>query len=229
MRKALLVTLIVLAVIGVAGWFGDNLLRNAAEDQAASALRSGLGLSSTPDVSIDGFPFALSLVTKSVPGARVGVASVPLAISGHDVRLTGVRVQTGRISLDGSRARVARADATGVLDYGSLAELTGVPVTYAGDGRLKLTYTARLAGQQVQVGVTALPVLDAKSGEIRLTKPELDTEAAPPMPVTAAQLAKLAVPIPVELPGKAKLTAVTAAEGGVAVGASVTDVSFAVG
>jgi len=228
-RKALLVTLIVLAVIGAAGWFGDNLLRRATEGEAASALKSSLGLSREPDVSIDGFPFALSLVTKSVPGARVGAASVPVTVSGHDVRLTGVRVQTGRITLDGSTATVARADATGVLDYGSLAELAGVPITYAGDGRLKVTYAAQLAGQQVQVGVTALPVLDAKAGTIRLTKPELDPESAPSVPVTAAQLAKLAAPIPVKLPGSAKLTAFTPSEGGVAVGATISDVSFPVG
>jgi hypothetical protein len=47
--------------------------------------------------------------------------------------------------------------------------------------------------------------------------------------LTAAQVARLARPIAVELPKGARLTALTPSEGGVAVAATLTDLTFAVG
>ncbi len=228
MRKAALASAIVVAVLLVAGWFADGVLRRAAEESAASALQSSLGLPQKPDVAIDGFPFALSLLTRSVPGAHASAGRVPLTVSGHDLQLTGVRVRTGEISLLGNTAQVTRADATGVLDYGGLAALAGLPVSYAGEGRLKVVYTTQLAGQQVSFGVTAVPVLDAERATIRLTGPKLDPGNPPPVPVPAAELSRLARPIPVRLPGGARLTALTPSEGGVAIAASVTGLSFPV-
>jgi hypothetical protein len=228
-RKALLVTAIVLALLAVAGWLGDNALRTSAEDRAATAIQSTLALTQKPDITIEGFPFSLSLLTRSVPGARASAASVPLELSGHTVHVTGVRAQTGELSLSGNRAHVASGTVTGVLGYGDLAEIAGLPVSYAGGGRVRLTYTTVFAGQQLSIGVTALPVLDTNARKIRLTKPKLDSESSLPVSLTAAQVARLARPIAVELPKGARVTALTPSEGGVAVAATLTDLTFAVG
>ena len=63
MRK-FLITLLVLAVLAVAADFGGRVY---AEARAASAIQTELGLATTPDVSIEGFPFLVHAVQGSYP------------------------------------------------------------------------------------------------------------------------------------------------------------------
>lgn len=221
MRRALVSLLVTLAVIGVGGWAADTWVRGRAEEQVAVAIQNRLALTRKPDVSLGGFPFSLVFLTRTVPSARLLVGRVPVPVSGAEVSITGVRVESDGISLAGGELRVAKAAATGVLDYGNLGTLAGVPVSYAGDGRVALTYTARVGGQLVTVGVTAEPRLDADAARIRLARVELAEQSAA-VPLSPAQLAKLARPIPVVLPDGVRLTAVAPAEGGLAVAATAT-------
>lgn len=213
--------LVALAAIGVGGSLADNWVRGRAEEQVAVAVQDRLALSRGPEVSLGGFPFSLAFLTRSVPSARLAAERVPVTVSGAEVSITGVRVDSDEISLVGSEMRLTRVTATGVLDYGHLGTLAGVPVSYAGEGRIALTYTARAAGQLLTVGVTAEPRLDADAGQIRLTGVEL-AEDSSPVPLTAGQLAKLARPIPVALPDGVRLTALAPAKGGLAVAATAT-------
>ena len=224
MRRALITLLVFLALIGGGGYVADSYLRGRAESQAASAIQSALGLDAKPGVTLDGFPFALAYLTRSVPSARATAREVPLTISGHKVSLSDVMVDSDTVRLDGDDVHLARATGTAVLGYGDLAELAGVPVSYAGDGRLKFSYTAVIGGQQLGVGITAVPKLDA--GAIRLTKVKLDVDGSPSVPLSQTQLAALARPVPVKLPKGVQLTALTPSEGGVAVAALATDLTL---
>jgi hypothetical protein len=228
-RRALVVALVVLAVLGVGGYIADTLVRGRVEAQAAEALQSRLGLGQRPDVSLGGFPFSMAFLTRSVPDARASAALVPLAVAGRKVQLSGVRVQTGQLSLVANQVRVAKADATGVLDYGSLSTVAGVPVAYAGDGRVKVSYVVDAGAQKVSIGVSAVPVLDAKAGEIRLTEPQQDEDSQRTVRLPASRLEQVARPIPVALGEGARLTAFVPSEGGVAVGATLTDVVIPLG
>ena len=223
MRRPLTL-LIVLAVVGLAGWVADNWARGQAEDRVAAAAQARLGLDQEPEVALGGFPFSTALVTKTVPSARLSAASVPLAVSGHGVQLTGVLVDSDRISLDGDQVRLARVTATGVLPYGDLAQLTGVPTSYGGDGRLRLNYTARVGGRQFSVWVSAVPGLAPDGTSIEFTGAELDSETSASL--SRKQLDRLAKSAPLQLPDGVRLTALTPAEGGVAVAALATDLSF---
>lgn len=228
MRKGLLVALVVLAVLLGAGWLADNAVRRTAQDRAAAALQARLGLDEEPEVSIGGFPFSLALLTRSVPQASASVRRVVVGASGHEVTVTGVRAETGAITLAGTEVVVDRVDAIGVLDYGGLSELAGVPVSFAGDGRLALTCVTTIAGTQVSVGITALPELDEDGGRLRLTDPRLLPDAKPPFPVSRAQLKRLARPIPIRLPEGVRLTALSPSQGGVAVAGRATGVRLPV-
>lgn len=228
MRRGLLVGLVVLAVLGVGGYVADAAVRGRVESEAASALRTRLSLDQAPQVSLGGFPFTLALLTGTVPDARATAAQVPLEVGTSRVSLSGVRVQASGISLAGDTVRVARAEATGVLDYGDLSAIIGVPVAYAGDGRITATYTVDAGPQDVSVGITALPVLDTDAGTIRLTEPEQDTSSRNTIRLSKAQLARVAAPIPVALGDGARLVSFAPSEGGVAVAAVVTGVSLPV-
>lgn len=222
--RRLVTFLIVLVVIGLGGWVADSWVRGQAEARAAAAIQAGLGLDKEPTVSIGGFPFTMALVTKSVPSARISAGSVPLKVSGQRVTVTGVFVDSDQIRLDGDEVHFSRVTGTGVLSYGDLAGLSGVPTSYGGDGRLKLNYAARVAGQEYMVWVTAEPTLAADGSGIELRSVKLDAESSATL--SQKQLDRLAKPIPVALPDGVRLTALTPAEGGVAVAAMATDLDL---
>ena len=223
--RRLVTVLVVAAVVVLGGWLADNAVRGRAEERAAAAIQARLGLDQSPQVTIGGFPFSLALVTKTVPSARISAASVPLAVSGTRVHVTGVLVDSEAISLDGDRVRLARVSGSGVLSYGDLAELSGVPTSYAEDGRLRLNYTAQIAGRQLGVWVSATPVIAADGSAIELTRLRLDPDSAS-VPLTKAQLGRLVASIPLRLPDGVRLTALTPSEGGVAVAGQASDLAF---
>nr|WP_300146529.1 DUF2993 domain-containing protein [Propionicimonas sp.] len=226
MRRALLTLLIVVAVIGAGGYLADSWVRDQTEARAAAAIQDALGLAEKPAVTLGGFPFSLAFLTQSVPSARVTAEKVPITVSGTKAELSGVLVDSDTISVVGNRARIQRVTGTGVLGYAGLGDIAGVPISYAGEGRIALTYTARIAGQQLTVGVTAEPRLDVDAAVIRLVKPTVDPAAATQVALSQAQLQRLARPIPVELGKRARVTSLATAQGGIAVAVTASDVSL---
>lgn len=162
MRK-FLITLIVLAVLLVAADFGGRVY---AESRAASAIQTELGLTSTPDVSIEGFPFLVHAVQGEYPqvivtanqldqGLLPGTKAVlnlfdvtmPLrdALAGDTSHLTAnsTTLQV-LIPLSSVQAAIARPDLT----------LSAAP-----DGGLMVSTTVSALGQQIPVsGVATLSV-----------------------------------------------------------------------
>jgi hypothetical protein len=216
---------IVLVVVGLGGWAADNWARGRAEDQVAAVIQTRLGVGQKPEVTIGGFPFSLSFLTRAVPSARISAGSVPLTVSGKGVHVTGVLVDAERISLEGDQVRLARVTGTGVLSYGDLALISGVPTSSGGDGRLRLNYTARVGSQQFTLWVTAAPRLSEDGSSIELTAVRLEQEGTSAR-LSQAQLDRLAKPIPLKLPAGVRLTALTPSEGGVALAAMATGLSF---
>jgi hypothetical protein len=224
-RRALVTLLIVLVVLGLGGVVADNYVRGRTEDRVAQAAREALGLSQKPEVRLGGFPFSMSFLTRSVADASLSAARVPLTTAGRQVVVTDVIASADAISLVGSSARFERVSITGVLDYGSFADLSGAPMSYAGDGRVKISANARAGGLQFTAEVTAVPTIDVEAGAIRFTKVRLVEGTAPPAALTASQLDRLVKPITVALPKGVRLTALTPSQGGVAVAAVATNLT----
>lgn len=218
---------IVLVVIALGGWVADGWVRGRTEDRAAVAIQERFGLDQEPTVTIGGFPFTMAFLTKTVPSARIAAGSVPLTVSGHVARITGVFVDSDEIRLEGDQLRLSRVTGTGVLSYGDLAALSGVPTSYGGDGRLKMNYTARVAGQEFSVWVSAVPTISGDSSSIELSGVKLDAESSARL--SQKQLDRLAKPIPISLPDGVRLTALTPSEGGVAVAVLATGLSVTLG
>lgn len=218
MVKAVVGTVVALAVIGGGGYLVDNAVRDAAEKQVATTMQTELGLSKTPTVSLGGFPFSLAVITRSVPNAEATADRVPLEISGHPLELTKVLVTTGRISVTDRKVEVAEATATAMLSYKDLENVAGVPVSHAGNGRLELRYPIEVLGRRVSAAVSALPRLDVEGAVIRLTEPKLDLAGSNiDISLSQDQLDRLVKPIDVTLDHDLRLTAIRPAADGVGV------------
>ena len=225
MRKGLVWTLVVLLVLGVGGYFGDNWLRGYAQDRATQAAAPYLG-DGKATVQLGGTPFFLSLITRSVPSAHVEVAALPLEITGHKVHLTDVVAETGTVALGATEVRVATVTGSAVLSYADLSKIADVPITYAKDGRLELRYTRDVFGSQLSFAVSALPKLDAEAQVVRLADPKLDLAGnTVDLGLTQDQLDSIVKPIPVKLDHGLRLTRLDPGEGGVAVGVEGTNIT----
>jgi hypothetical protein len=228
MRKGLVWTLVVLLVIGVGGWFGDNWLRGYAQDRAVQAAGTYLGDDSAT-VRLGGTPFFLSLITRSVPNAHVEVARLPLQITGKQVHLTDVVADTGTVALGASEVTVATMTGSATLSYDDVSTIAGVPITYARDGRLQLSYTRDVFGNQVTFAVSALPKLDVDAQVVRLTDPKLDLNGnAVDLGLTQDQLDSIVEPIKLTLDHDLRLTRIVPAEGGIALGVDGTNLRLPV-
>ncbi len=229
MRRALAWTLVVLLLLGGA-YLGDNWLRGYVEDRAAEAISAEFSeTAGAPSVGLGGFPFALALLTRSVPEARLTIDALPLDISGHQVELAEVAARTGEIRVSDATVDVTSLTGTGTLSYADLAKLAGVPVEYAGDGRLELRYTRELFGRELTFAVSALPEMDVAEQVVRLTDPKLDLAGNNiDLRLSRAQLDAIVEPISVKLDHGLRLTNITPDEIGVRIGVDGQDLSIPV-
>jgi hypothetical protein len=224
-RKGLVWTLAVLLVLGVGGYFGDNWLRGYAQDRAVEAAGSVLG-DGTATIRLGGTPFFLALITRSVPSARVEVATVPLEISGKEVQLTDVVADTGTVTLGAGEVGVASLTGSAILSYADLSKIAGMPVTPATDGRLKSSYTVELFGQELSFTISALPEVDVPAQVIRLTKPKVELDLNDrfgEIALSQDQVDAIVKPITVQLDHELRLTSISPGDDGVAVGVEGTN------
>lgn len=230
MLKAVIGTAVALAVIGGGGYFADQAVRDAAENEAAARLQTQLGLSARPEVQLGGFPFSVALLTRSVPDATATAAVAPLPVAGHQADFTDVRLTTGRISLTDERATIAELDASARLGYEELAKIAEVPVGYAGDGRLELRYEIEVFGRPLSAAISALPRLEVEAAVLRLTEPRLDLGGVDlGVNLSQEQLDSIVQPIDVQLEHGLRITELTPGEAGIDVRIGGESLSFPMG
>ena len=218
MLKAVIGTAVALAVVGGGGYFADQAVRDAAENQVAAQIQAQLGLPAPPEVELGGFPFSLALLTRSVPDATASASVVPLPVAGHDADFTDVQLTTGRISLSDEQVQIAEVSATAELSYDELAKIAEVPVGYAGEGRLELRYEVAVLGRTFSVAVSALPRLDVDEAVIRLTGPRLDLAGVDVgLNLSQEQLDALVQPIDVQLEHGLRITELTPGDAAIGV------------
>ncbi|MGV8910162.1 MAG: DUF2993 domain-containing protein [Propionicimonas sp.] len=218
MRRALVWTAVVLVVLG-GGYLGDTVLRGYVQNRVSDAISAELGEGAgSPSVHLGGFPFAFSLLTRSVPDAHLAVDALPLEISGHQVELTDVVADTGQITLGAKAVTVTSVTGSALLSYADLSKIADLPITHSEDGRLELRYTRELFGKELSFAVSALPKLDVDGQVVRLADPKLDLAGNDlPITLTQDQLDAIVEPIKVDLDHDLRLTSLTPGPDGVAV------------
>lgn len=228
MRRSLAWIAVLVVALG-GGYFADNALRGYVEDRVAAAVSSEIGVDSTPVVDLGGQPFALALITRSVPDAHFKASSLPFQISGHDVRLTDASAETGQLRLVDDVLTVGVVAGAATLGYPDLAKVADVPIAYAGNGRLELRYNRRIFGRDLSFAVSAHPKLDVSGKVIRLSEPALDLAGNNiDLNLNQDQLDAIVEPIEVKLDHGLEVTSIVAGEAGVQVGIAGSDLSFRV-
>ncbi len=158
--RKLLIGLVILAALLVAADFGA---RAYAESRAATAVQAELRMVTTPDVSIEGFPFLWHAATGEYPqvivtARRVDNAEIPgiRAVAS----LAQVALPPGDLinqDTSGLTAQSTRLQA--LIPLSSLAAALGQPgltLSAAADGSVAVAATVPLLGQQVPLTGTAL-------------------------------------------------------------------------
>ncbi|MET9391681.1 DUF2993 domain-containing protein [Streptomyces sp. NPDC006624] len=155
--RALRILLIFVVILGGLFVLADRLAVGFAEDEAADRLKTTENLSTTPDVSIKGFPFLTQVAAGSLDDIEVGIDAYEAA-AGDGAR---------KIRIDDLRADMKGVEFSGDYSSATATSATGT-ATISYDELLK---TAKSEPTQVAPGVTArvLGLSDGGNGKIKVT------------------------------------------------------------
>ncbi|MGY1811647.1 LmeA family phospholipid-binding protein [Blastococcus sp. SYSU D00820] len=222
--KGLLVVLVVLLGLALVA---DRVAVGVAEDRVAEAMADRGGLSGTPSVAIEGWPFLTQAVAGDYEEVRIALTASDLGQpegTRADVTLRGVHVPLSAV-LGGSVTEVPvdRIDGTATLSYALLSEQLGADTTLTreGDG-LRITRTVELLGQSFPL--TAVGQVSLDGDELVIDVEEAagaGIELPSPLVDEASDLLDLRYRL--SLPFGLRLTSVEPAEDGVAVAVEATD------
>jgi hypothetical protein len=220
-RLGLVVVLVVAVLVALGLFFGDRYAADRVEREAAGRLQSELRTPAAPSVDVEGWPFLTQVVGRHVRTVHVvaddlgpsDISVVPVAHT--DLVLSDITTD------DWFQTMTARhAEGTARLDYAALGSVAGVPLTYAGNGRVQVKSSTALAGLPFKATVTGTPQLDARAQSITLGNPEVSVAGLDlPGPSADAVVRVLVKPIPVTgLLFGLRLSSVTPADDGLHVG-----------
>jgi hypothetical protein len=154
--RALRILLIVVVVLGVLFVVVDRVAVHFAEGQVADKLKSTENLSSTPDVSIEGFPFLTQVAGGELDDVKVGIKDYEAATgkASQQIRIDDLKADMKGVQFSGDYSSATASTATGTA-------------TIAYDELLK---TAKSEPTQVAPGVTAQVVglSDGGNGKIKV-------------------------------------------------------------
>lgn len=198
------VVLPVIVLLLLAGLIGlDRWAVGRVETEVSGRVRTQMGLTEDPGVTIHGFPFLTQVVSNRFErvdlqgrGLAAGTQEQPLTVDRMELELTGVRTA--------ETFRKVSADQLTGKAYVTWAELTyraGVPISEEEGGRVRVDITADLYGQQVPFVVSAKPVLDVPTQQIRLAEPRVIVASYQVPDAVVQRIADESVPpFPLELP-----------------------------
>lgn len=221
--RTLLWTLLVLALVAVgidrgADWY--------AEREVAARLASSQDLPSTPDVDIAGFPFLTQVLDRRFGEVSATTEDVRVGEGDRELRLARVRVTFTDVTTDRDFSRFAaeRGRAVATISYAELGRLTGLDVTYVGDGRVRGSREVTVAGESFDPGVTVEPRLT--EGVVSFV--DAAAEGSLPPAVTAVVRAAFDVDLPVDgLPFDVRPESLSATKAGLRLVLVGRDLSYA--
>ncbi|KQT93775.1 hypothetical protein ASG49_01990 [Marmoricola sp. Leaf446] len=221
--RTLLWTLVVLALLAVGADRGADWW---AEREAATRLAAAQDLGATPDVDIAGFPFLTQALAREFGEVSATGDDVVVRSADGELRLARLRVTFTDVTTDRDLSRFAaqRGRAVATISYAELGRLTGLDVTYVGEGRVRGSREVTVAGQRFDPGVTVRPRLT--EGAVRFV--DAAAEGSLPPAVTAVVQAAFDVDLPVgALPYDVRPESLSATASGLRLVLVGRDLSFA--
>ncbi|MGW1026174.1 LmeA family phospholipid-binding protein [Streptomyces sp. NPDC002577] len=250
--RALRVLLIIAVVLGGLFVVADRVAVGFAENEAAKRIRTSEGLDSTPDVSINGFPFLTQLASGKLDDVEIGMKDFDASTTGSgngngsgtdSIRIAKLSAHMRGVTFSGdySSATADTASGTALISYDELLKAAQVePVQVipgltakvtrlsdGGNGRIKvgIELTGSLLGEKVSQSVSVLGSVKVDGDTVKvgaITLPNLPFSVAED---SLREITDFAQKID-GLPSGIKLDTVRAAEDGVEISVSGSDVKL---
>lgn len=218
--RKLLIAVLVLALFGVGGWFGDGWLRHESERQVAESIATEFNAQEVT-VRLGGPVFTWSALTKSIPDAELEAKALTIPMAGRSIELTGISASSGPITWGDTEADIQQLTATANLSYEQLSALAGVPITFESPDRLALTYQTTLLGYELELQVSAKPILDPVAARLELGEIKAGINGVSfEVPVDQETISQVVRPIDLRLDYGMVLDQVEPGPGGLALGVS---------
>ncbi|WP_028804341.1 DUF2993 domain-containing protein [Streptomyces sp. 142MFCol3.1] len=244
--RALRIILIVVVVLGGLFVIADRVAVGFAEDEAADRIKSTEGLSSTPDVSIEGFPFLTQVVSGELDDVKIGIKDYEASTGGTNAATAKIRIDDLSAEMHGvafsgdySSATADSATGTATISYDELLKAARsepaqvapgvtaqvIGLSDGGDGKVKVTVSATVLGTKLPQPVSVLSSVSVHGDTVRVhadSLPKLGVELAEGRIRSITDFQQKID----ELPGGIELDKVEAAEGGVDISVKGSDVKL---
>lgn len=177
--RTLLIALVVLVGLLVAL---DRIALVVSERAAATTIRNSQQLSSTPSVSVSGFPFLTQLAAGHFHQITIKARDVP-AGTGSPLTIDTVTVvlHSVHVSRDLRTVRADSAQASATVSYAALSKALGITVSYAGQadgvGRVQATGSVSLLGHTITAVVSS--GVAVSDGELQFVDPQVNGASLP--------------------------------------------------
>ncbi|MEU1497589.1 DUF2993 domain-containing protein [Streptomyces sp. NPDC005732] len=187
--RALRIILVVTVILGGLFVIADRVAVGFAEDKAADRIKSSEGLATTPDVSIEGFPFLTQVAGGELDDVKIGIKDFEASAEGgkgtaggtatiridaldaemHGVRFNGDYSSATANSASGSATvsyaellKAAKSQPTAVAP-GVTAQVVGL--SDGGNGKIKVEVTATVLGTKLPQPVSVLSSVAVVGGD----------------------------------------------------------------
>ncbi len=168
------VVLLLAGLLAAALYGADRWAQNGIERQVAKNLQSALATPGEPQVSVDGFPFLTQVATRNVRQVHV-VADDVGTTGGNALSLAHVDLLASDVmTTDWFQTMTAsHIEGNGLIAYAALQGVANVPLSYAGEGRIRMETTATLFGAKVVAQITGSPRLERGEQTMTLADPTI--------------------------------------------------------
>ncbi|MGV4984309.1 LmeA family phospholipid-binding protein [Streptomyces sp. NRAIS4] len=245
--RALRILLILVVILGGLFVIADRIAVHFAEGEAADKLKSTENLASTPDVSINGFPFLTQVAGGSLDDVEVGIKNYEAATgtAGKTVRIDDLKADMKGVSFSGdySSATASSATGTATISYSELLRtakpeptevvpgLKARVVSLSDGGNGKIKVTARLTGAlgplPVNQTVSVLSTVTVENDKVEVHADSLPKFAAAAIAENRIREITDFQQAISRLPGGVKLDKVQAAKDGVQITVKGSNVRLA--
>ncbi|WP_406726720.1 DUF2993 domain-containing protein [Streptomyces sp. GD-15H] len=181
--RALRILLIIVVILGGIFVIVDRVAVNFAEGEVADRLKSTENLATTPDVSINGFPFLTQVAGGTLDEVQIGIEGYEATTGdgAKSIRIDDLRADMEGVEFSGdfSSATAAAATGTATVTYDELLKTAKseptrvapgvtasvVGLSDGGDGKIKVTVEATVLGTKLPEPISVLSSVTVVDGD----------------------------------------------------------------
>ncbi|MFE9768917.1 DUF2993 domain-containing protein [Streptomyces sp. NPDC005808] len=242
--RALRIFLVVAVILGGLFVIADRVAVGFAEDEAANRIKTTEGLTSTPDVTIEGFPFLTQALGGELDDVKIGIKDYEASTSGTGAAAGTIRIDDLNAEMHGvvfsgsySTATANTATGTATISYAELLKAaktettdvtTGVTaqvvgLSDGGNGKIKVTVEATVFGTKLPQPVSVLSSVSVEGDTVKVHADSLPSLGVDLAEDTVRSVTDFEQKID-DLPGGIQLDKVEVAKDGVDISVKGSDV-----